>query len=246
METIRPDRSAQAVATTAALTQRIIPQRKIEGISAILLPFTETGEIDFAGFTRHVAHTAHTGLTPAVNMDTGYVNLLDDATRREVLRQTQATLGGQPFVAGAFVPSKPGDTWQGASGYAAVYEQMALIQHYGGTPVVFQSFSLTALAPDQMLEAYAALGRHCPRFIGFELGTMFAPFGKIYDLATYTGLLQILQCIGAKHSSLQRGLEWQRLTLRDQMRPDFKVYTCLLYTSPSPRDRTRSRMPSSA
>jgi len=25
-----------------------------------------------------------------------------------------------------------------------------------------------------------------------------------------------------------------------------KAYTCLLYTSPSPRDRTRSRMPSSA
>ena len=24
------------------------------------------------------------------------------------------------------------------------------------------------------------------------------------------------------------------------------IYTCLLYTSPSPRDRTRSRMPSSA
>jgi len=25
-----------------------------------------------------------------------------------------------------------------------------------------------------------------------------------------------------------------------------KIYSCLLYTSPSPRDRTRSRMPSSA
>ena len=25
-----------------------------------------------------------------------------------------------------------------------------------------------------------------------------------------------------------------------------RAYTCLLYTSPSPRDRTRSRMPSSA
>ena len=25
-----------------------------------------------------------------------------------------------------------------------------------------------------------------------------------------------------------------------------EIYTCLLYTSPSPRDRTRSRMPSSA
>src|SRR5664280_1494748 len=28
--------------------------------------------------------------------------------------------------------------------------------------------------------------------------------------------------------------------------PSFTVATCLLYTSPSPRDRTRSRMPSSA
>ena len=28
--------------------------------------------------------------------------------------------------------------------------------------------------------------------------------------------------------------------------PDRLVFTCLLYTSPSPRDRTRSRMPSSA
>ena len=27
---------------------------------------------------------------------------------------------------------------------------------------------------------------------------------------------------------------------------DWRIYTCLLYTSPSPRDRTRSRMPSSA
>ena len=28
--------------------------------------------------------------------------------------------------------------------------------------------------------------------------------------------------------------------------PFWLAYTCLLYTSPSPRDRTRSRMPSSA
>ena len=34
-------------------------------------------------------------------------------------------------------------------------------------------------------------------------------------------------------------------TLFDQ-RGDFTTNTCLLYTSPSPRDRTRSRMPSSA
>ena len=31
-----------------------------------------------------------------------------------------------------------------------------------------------------------------------------------------------------------------------ELQEDTNVYTCLLYTSPSPRDRTRSRMPSSA
>ena len=31
-----------------------------------------------------------------------------------------------------------------------------------------------------------------------------------------------------------------------QALPHEPLYTCLLYTSPSPRDRTRSRMPSSA
>ena len=35
------------------------------------------------------------------------------------------------------------------------------------------------------------------------------------------------------------------LVFRDQ-HPDPQTHVCLLYTSPSPRDRTRSRMPSSA
>ena len=32
----------------------------------------------------------------------------------------------------------------------------------------------------------------------------------------------------------------------ETVKRDTEIYTCLLYTSPSPRDRTRSRMPSSA
>ena len=38
-------------------------------------------------------------------------------------------------------------------------------------------------------------------------------------------MLAIPQCIGAKHSSLSRQLEWDRLALRDAVRPDFKVFT---------------------
>ena len=36
------------------------------------------------------------------------------------------------------------------------------------------------------------------------------------------------------------------LTTKPEKPQEDVVYTCLLYTSPSPRDRTRSRMPSSA
>ena len=40
------------------------------------------------------------------------------------------------------------------------------------------------------------------------------------------------------------GRKYDELTPNEMVLVD--VYTCLLYTSPSPRDRTRSRMPSSA
>jgi hypothetical protein len=84
---------------------------------------------------------------------------------------------------------------------------------------------LTSLPSDRIAAAYAELGQECPQFLAFELGQMFAPFGKIYDLETYKGLLSVKQCVGAKHSSLNRQQEWERLVVRDQLRPDFKLYT---------------------
>ena len=38
----------------------------------------------------------------------------------------------------------------------------------------------------------------------------------------------------------------EALLVENERLPQKQRYTCLLYTSPSPRDRTRSRMPSSA
>jgi dihydrodipicolinate synthase/N-acetylneuraminate lyase len=196
------------------------PRRKITGMSAILLPFA-TGEIDWQGFTAHVARTADAGLIPAVNMDTGYVNLLDDATRRDVLKRASSVLAGHPFVAGAFVADSPGDRFD----LDAYLRQVDPIVRAGGTPVIFQSYGLTGQADDDIVAAYTKLAEQVDRFIGFELGDMFAPFGKIYSLDVYRGLVGIRQCIGAKHSSLRRDLEWQRLALRDSARPDFLVLT---------------------
>src|SRR5512132_759469 len=90
------------------------PGRKITGISAILLPFLEDGTVDWDSFCAHVARTAQAGITPAVNMDTGYVNLIDAETRQAVLERTRETLSGGAFVAGAFVADQPGDAWKAA------------------------------------------------------------------------------------------------------------------------------------
>lgn len=197
------------------------PRRQIRGVSAILLPFAESGDVDWPAFEAHVQRTADAGLTPAVNMDTGFVNLLDDATYREVLRRTQAVLGGRSFVAGAFVGDQPGTPFD-LAGYQRRIEQ---IQSAGGLPILFQSFGLVELPPTELIEAYRAIGTGCDRFLAFELTPMLAKFGAIYDLDTFAGLLDIPQCIGEKHSSFHREPEWSRLRLRDQRRPDFVIYT---------------------
>lgn len=197
------------------------PRRRVTGISAVLLPFTESGAVDWAGFEAHVARTAGAGLTPAVNMDTGYVNLIDHAIQNEVLRRTRAVVAGGSFVAGAFVADRIGDAFS-FDGYA---ERIEAIQSQGGTPAIFQSYGLTRQPGPEIVRSYQRIATVSDRFIGFELTTDLAPFGAIYDLQTYAGMMSVPQCVGAKHSSFHREPEWERLKLRNAQRPDFAVYT---------------------
>lgn len=199
-------------------TPPIRPGRRITGMSAIVLPFLAGGSVDWVAFEAHVSRTVEAGLTPAVNMDTGYVHLLDVATSRQVLGRT-ATLTGGGFVAGAFVDDQPGAPFDAS----ALERSAQAISELGGTPVVFPSHGLASLAAEDWINAHAALGANVDSFIAFELGTMFVPYGRILDLETYEQLFGIKQCIGAKHSSLSRELEWDRLRSRDAIRPDFMV-----------------------
>ena len=195
------------------------PRRKIRGISAILLPFQSNGDVDWAGFTVHVQRTVTAGLAPAVNMDTGYAHLIDDATRARALELTRAETND--FVAGTFVSDQSGDDFNGDE----YLRQMEMVQSHGGVPVIFQSFGLTGGGDDAIVANYTQLSDGADAIIGFELSDVFAPFGKIYSLDVYRGLLGIERLIGSKHSSLSRDLEWDRLQLRDQIRPDFHVFT---------------------
>lgn len=201
------------------LQHRLVPGRRIEGISAVLLPISPAGKPDLAKLEQLLETTWSAGLTPAVNMDTGFANLISDDERSEILRLTRMRAGQRLFVAGAFVEGRGGDP-------EALYrEQVDAITAEGGLPILFPSQYLRAMCPDALVAFFRRVGEWTPAFLGFELGEMFVPFGRIFDEETFTRLLEIPELTGVKHSSLRRDLEWQRLEIRDRLRPDFRVYT---------------------
>lgn len=199
---------------------QVLPGRTITGMSAILLPHLNPTTVDWDALDAHIARTHEAGLTPAVNMDTGYVQLLDADTRTQVLDRAEAVTGGD-FLAGAFVADDSGDSFD-LDAYLRAAEEITI---RGGLPVIFPSHGLNDHGDAAWLDAHGQLAGHLDRFIGFELGPMFVPYGRIVSLETYRGLLEMPQCIGAKHSSLDRQLEWDRLALRNEVRPDFMVLT---------------------
>jgi len=199
---------------------RIKPRRKIEGHSAVLVPFTPSGSIDFDEFAQHVRRTAEAGLGPAVNMDTGYVNLLTDEERRQILAVTREALGSEgSFIAGAFIEGKEGDP---VSLYRKEIDQ---IRAFGGTPIIFQCSAMKGLSPAELVDLYRRVAKDNGPLFAFELGEMFAPFGMIWSEEVARGIMEIPEIAGFKHSSLDRMIEWSRLALRDRIRPEFKIFT---------------------
>lgn len=194
--------------------------RKIEGMAACLLPFEEDGTVAEGAFREAVARTEAVGLACAVNMDTGYANALTDAERLEVLRWTRETLGEGPgFVGGVFVEGLEGDL---VELYRRGADQVA---GQGGTPILFQTTRIHDWEARAIVDLYAEVCSSYEAVLGFELGPVFAPNGMIYSEAVVRGLMEIPQLMGMKHSSLSRGEELKRLALRDELRPDFRIYT---------------------
>ncbi len=194
--------------------------RKVQGISAALLPFESDGRVAVEAFQKHLLVTHRAGLQNAVNMDTGYVNFLTEAEKLDVLGWTQEALGESvPFVAGAYIEGQSGAP-------AELYrKQMDMIVNCGGTPILFQTTQLHGKSAKEKAEVYRSACHGYPGVLAFELGQMFAPNGEIFDTETFLRLMEIPEIAGMKHSSLDRLVELERLALRDKHRPQFRIYT---------------------
>jgi len=206
--------------TVESFIQLQRPRRKVQGISAALLPYDADGRVAVVAFQQHLLRTQSAGLMNAVNMDTGYVNYLSDDETRQVLQWTRQALGkGVPFVAGAYIEGRDGEI-------VALYRKcIDQIIDAGGVPILFQTARAHGLPRKEKLRLYQSICKGYDHVLAFELGRMFAPNGEIFDDETFRGLLEVPELKGLKHSSLDRTLELRRLRLRDQHRPDFRIYT---------------------
>jgi 4-hydroxy-tetrahydrodipicolinate synthase len=123
-------------------------------------------------------------------------------------------------VAGAYIEHHAGDD------VVTLYRrQIDTILRFDGIPILFQTAHLHGKSPGEIADAYQAICRDYPQVLAFELGPMFAANGEIYDNEIVRRLMDIPEIKGMKHSSLDRILELERLTLRDAQRPDFRIYT---------------------
>jgi dihydrodipicolinate synthase/N-acetylneuraminate lyase len=189
-------------------------------MSAVLLPFSDDGAIDWPGFEAHVARTVDAGLVPAVNMDTGFGPVLDPSHRRRILAVAGAHAPAG-WVGGAQVPDAAGAGFD----EAAYARECAEIAAAGGVPILFPSHGLAGLDDDALVAAHERLASGVDRMLGFELGPMFHSAGRIFSLDAFRSILGIPGVVGLKHSSLDRGQEWARLAVRDALRPEFLLLT---------------------
>jgi dihydrodipicolinate synthase/N-acetylneuraminate lyase len=196
------------------------PGRRIQGISPVVLPFDTKGRIDEAAFRRHARRTLDASLRLAVNMDTGFIDLLTPDEKRRVLAWTRDMLDGKDWFAAGALP--PESSEPAGVAYARECEE---ISQAGGVPVIFPSASIAKLTDDGLQRFFDEVAAAVPRFLGFELGRMFNPHGRMFSDRVLRALMDLPQCCGLKHSSLDRATELQRLELRDAARPDFAIYT---------------------
>ena len=139
------------------------------------------------------------------------------------------------------------DTWPEilarAGGYAALSEVLTRWAEDSPLPIVLMIDEIDALIGDTLISVLRQLRAGYPKRPAlFPQSIILCGVRDVRDYRIHSSRDQAIITGGSAFN-----IKAESLRMGDFDRPEVELlYRCLLYTSPSPRDRTRSRMPSSA
>lgn len=199
----------------------LCPGRRPTGLAPVILPFLGSGEPDWDGFAHLLGQSVDAGLVPFLNAGPGAGDLLGASTRAEVVATVGAALGGRTFVAGV----RAEDGADGGFDPSRLAGSVDAIARHGGIPALFPSPTLAGLDADEALGLLAWMGEWCDRLLAVDLPAARWPGGRTWGLDAFTALLDQDQCVGLIDGSWSRQVEWDRIRRRDEVRPDFRLYS---------------------
>ena len=189
---------------------------------------------------RNLDHRGATGSDPRVGDGAGILTQVPDRFLREVTGLPLPP-AGRYAVGTAFLPVNAAERADAVQRIGAIAAQEGLrILGWRDLPVT----------PDLVGDAARAV---MPHFAQVFVEALDARAGLELDRVAFCLRKRAEREVGVYFPSLSaRTLVYKGMLTTGQLEPffpdlsDTRFETCLLYTSPSPRDRTRSRMPSSA
>ena len=178
---------------------------------------TPTAAVDWPAFEAHVARTRGAGLTPAVNMDTGYVQLLDRRRPRARARPRSAGHRRRVRRRRLRAPTSPGARVRPRRLLRARPRRSPRGRHARDLPV---ARSQRARRRRLGRARTTRIGRRFDRFIGFELGRDVRAVRPDRTPSTRTtGCWRSRAASAPSTRRCRRPAEWDRLEVRDAVAP---------------------------
>lgn len=199
----------------------LCPGRRPTGLAPVLLPYLPDGNPDWDGFAHLLGRTVDAGLVPYISGAPGAGDRIDASTRAEVVATVGAAMGGRTFVAGV----RAEDGADGGFDPARLAGTVAAVSRHGGIPALVPSPTLAQLHPDEAIGLLAWMGEWCDRLIAVDVPAERWEGGRSWGMDAFGALLEQPACIGLVDGSWNRQLEWDRIRRRDDVRPDFHLYS---------------------
>ena len=199
----------------------LCPGRRPTGLAPVLLPVLPDGEPDWDGFAHLLGRIVDAGLVPFLNGGPGFADVIGPSTRAEVVATAGAALGGHTFVVG--VRPEPGD--DGGFDPSRLAGQVDALARHRAIAALLPSPATAGLGPDEAVGLAAWVGEWCDRLVVVDLPPQRWAGGRSLGLDAFTALMDVPQCIGVVDGSWNRQAEWDRIRRRDDLRPDFHLFS---------------------